>query len=134
MLRGSAEGRGGGSTHARRGVAHGLDQAQRHCSGHLLESDSIDSELERLLDEHREGMVVRIGLRCHHDHYPILCCSWSGSNAGRRYLACPQVLQPCPFKYWINQEFTGRARRVIEDLVSMKQSMIGREHERKFLN
>jgi len=80
-------------------------------------------QLERLLGEHREGMVVRTGLRCHHGLYPILCCNWSGSTVGRRFLSCSQVEQPCEFKYWIDQEFSGRARRVIEDLVSMRQSM-----------
>ncbi|KAG2618296.1 hypothetical protein PVAP13_3NG080007, partial [Panicum virgatum] len=117
----------------RRRVAHAFNDTQTQWGAHL-ESVGNDSELEHLLDDHREGMVVRTGLRCHHDLYPILSCSWSGSDAGRRYLACPQVLQPCSFKYWIDQEFSGRARRVIEDLVSMKQSMTELEHERKFLN
>ncbi|KAG2579384.1 hypothetical protein PVAP13_6NG291300 [Panicum virgatum] len=120
MPRGSGKGRGGGSTRGRRRVAHAFNDAQTQWGAHL-ESGGNDSELEHLLDEHREGMVVRTGLRCHHDLYPILSCSWS-------------VLQPCSFKYWIDQEFSGRARRVIEDLVSMKQSMTELEHERKFLN
>jgi hypothetical protein len=90
-------------------------------------SHQIDSflklQLERILEEHREGMVVRTGLRCHHDLCPILNCCWSSSDAGRRFLACPLVAEPCEFKYWVDKEFSGRARKVIEDLVSMRQSM-----------
>jgi hypothetical protein len=39
-------------------------------------------QLEQLPEEHREGMVVRTGLRCYHDLCPILSCCWSGSDAG----------------------------------------------------
>jgi hypothetical protein len=30
---------------------------------------------------------------------------------------------PCDFKYWIDSEFSGRANRVIQDLVSMNGSL-----------
>ncbi|KAG2618297.1 hypothetical protein PVAP13_3NG080008 [Panicum virgatum] len=120
MPRGSGPGRGGGSTRGRRRVAHAFNDSEGSICDENVPFCLLILQLEHLLDEHREGMVVRTGLRCHHDLYPILSCSWSGSDAGRTYLACPQVLQPCSFKYWIDQEFSGRARRVIEDLVSMK--------------
>lgn len=81
-------------------------------------------QLETLLEEHSEGMLVRTGLTCRHGFFPILCCCWSGPDTGRRFLACSQVEQPCDFKYWIDEQFEGRAKRVIQDLVSMRHSML----------
>ncbi|CAN6241353.1 unnamed protein product [Urochloa humidicola] len=74
-----------------------------------------EEELEWLLDEHRDGMVVRTGITCRHGHYPILSCSWSGMDAGRRFLQCSNVEDPCDFKYWIDSEFSGRPKQVIQD-------------------
>ena len=34
-----------------------------------------------------------------------------------------QVEEPCAFQYWIDEEFEGRAKKVIQDLVSMRHSM-----------
>jgi len=123
MPLGSAGGRPRGATQARRRAARGVVEEERAPGAQASDSTGMDLELEQLFGEHREGMVVRTGLRCHHGLYPILCCNWSGSTVGRRFLSCSQVEQPCEFKYWIDQEFSGRARRVIEDLVSMRQSM-----------
>lgn len=66
---------------------------------------------------------MRTGLRCRHGLYPVLACSWSDTDVGRRFLACSQVEEPCDFKYWIDQKFDGRAKRVIEELVFMNQSL-----------
>jgi hypothetical protein len=79
-------------------------------------------QLETLLEEHSEGMLVRTGLTCRHGFSPILCCCWAGRNAGRRFLACSNVEEPYDFQYWIDEEFEGRAQKVIQDLVSMRQS------------
>ena len=35
-----------------------------------------------------------------------------------------QVEEPCAFQYWIDEEFEGRAKKVIQDLVSMRHSML----------
>jgi hypothetical protein len=67
-------------------------------------------QLERLLDEHIEGMVVRTGITCHHGQYPRLACRWVGMDAGRRFLQCSAMDDPCEFKYWIDPEFSGRAK------------------------
>lgn len=84
---------------------------------------SIWVQLETLLEQHLEGNVVRTGLTCRHGLAPILLCCWSGPDAGRRFLGCSQVEQPCDFKYWIDEQFEGRAKKVIQDLVSMRHSM-----------
>jgi hypothetical protein len=47
---------------------------------------------------------------------PILCCCWFG-------LACSQVEQPCDFNYWIDEQFEGRAKKVIQNLVFMRHNM-----------
>ena len=44
-------------------------------------------------------------------------------DAGRRFLQCANVENPCDFKYWIDPEFSGRANRVIQDMVSMNASL-----------
>ena len=38
-------------------------------------------------------------------------------------MACSQVEEPCAFQHWIDEEFQGRAKKVIQDLVSIRQSM-----------
>src|SRR6185369_9708693 len=53
-------------------------------------------------------MVVRTGITCRHGQYPILACRWSGVDAGRRFLQCGNLENPCDFKYWIDKEFSGR--------------------------
>jgi hypothetical protein len=80
-------------------------------------------QLEWLLEEHSEGMVVRTGISCRHGQFPRLACCWSGVDAGRRFLQCSNVENPCDFKYWIDPEFCGRANRVIQDLASMNGSL-----------
>ncbi|CAN6297858.1 unnamed protein product [Urochloa humidicola] len=74
------------------------------------ERTQVEVELERLLDEHREGMVVKTDISCRHGQYPRLACSWSGIDAGRRFLQCSVNKDPCDFKYWIDPEFSGRAK------------------------
>ena len=85
--------------------------------------------LETLLEQHLEGIVVRTGLTCRHGLAPILCCCWSGPDAGRRFMACSQVEQPCDFKYWIDEQFEGRAKKVIQDLVFMRHNMSELYHQ-----
>lgn len=80
-------------------------------------------QLECLLEQHSEGMVVRTGITCRHGNFPRLACCWNGVDAGRRFLQCSNVNNPCDFKYWIDPQFSGRANRVIQDLVSMNGSL-----------
>jgi hypothetical protein len=52
-------------------------------------------------------------------------------DAGRRFLQCADVLNPCDFKHWIDPEFSGRAKQVIQDLVAMNgSSLAANEKER----
>jgi hypothetical protein len=44
-------------------------------------------------------------------------------DAGRRFLQCANVLNPCDFKHWIDPDFSGRAKEVIQDLVAMNGSV-----------
>ena len=44
-------------------------------------------------------------------------------------MAWSQVEQPCDFKYWIDEQFEGRAKKVIQDLVSMRHNMTELYHQ-----
>ncbi|KAG2542605.1 hypothetical protein PVAP13_9NG648800 [Panicum virgatum] len=54
-------------------------------------------ELETLLEEHSNGMLLRTGITCRHGCSPMLSCCWSEPDAGRRFLPCSIVEQPCDF-------------------------------------
>ena len=68
-------------------------------------------------------MEVGIGLRCPRGMYLILYSYWSGSDTGRRFLACSQVKESCGFNYWIDQDCVRRDQRVIKDLLFIKWSL-----------
>jgi hypothetical protein len=68
-------------------------------------------------------MVIRTGITCHHGQYQRVACCWSGVDAGRCFSQCADVLNPCDFKHWIDPEFSGRAKQVIQDLVAMNGSL-----------
>ena len=71
----------------------------------------------------RNEMEVGIGLRCPRGMYLILYSYWSGSDTGRRFLACSQVKESCGFNYWIDQDCVRRDQRVFKDLLSIKWTL-----------
>jgi len=106
-----------------RGSRQRLGREGRTSHDEELDPRRGEMELKSLLEEHREGMVVRTGITCRHGQYPSFACGWSGVDAGRRFLQCANVENPCDFKYWIDPEFSERANRVIQDMVSMNASL-----------
>jgi hypothetical protein len=45
------------------------------------------------------------------------------SRYKKRILARSQLEQSCDFNYWIDEQFEGRAKKVIQDLVSMGHNL-----------